>query len=164
MKKKRELTDEERLVWKALTKDIKPLSKEPKIAAKELPPAPIRKSRIQRIESKPEIAMPPASGQADSATVTRVKRGEYAIEAKIDLHGYTLEQAYEKLGLFVETNYRKGRRSLLVITGKSGQLAREVPRWLSHSGLSRMILVVSSAPDKHGGKGAYTLLLRRKKP
>ena len=45
-----------------------------------------------------------------------LKRGKVKIDRKIDLHGYSLEQAYKKFKSEVKNNYHKKKRCLLVIT------------------------------------------------
>ncbi len=113
------------------------------------------------------VSPPPAKVGVDTPTMARVRRGEYKIEARLDLHGMTLDVAHQQLQEFVETSYHARKRCVLVITGKGGReegrLQQEVPRWLAFSQLSRMILMVSSAQPKHGGDGALYLLLKRRK-
>lgn len=93
--------------------------------------------------------------------------GEVVIEAKWDLHGQTEERAHEDLCAFVDKQYQRGRRLVLVITGKGrdGQsvLKTNVPRWCGVSPLSEKIRAVRTAAPQHGGEGAYYLLLKKKK-
>lgn len=171
---RRGLSDEDKAVWKIVTRDIKPLRKK-RLAEKplmegkpELAPVPRKKAKTAVVPAS--IAAPlKAESRADKGTVARVKRGDYEVEARIDLHGMTLAQAHCKLVDFVQASFRQGLRCILVITGKGtpgagkSTLRQEVPRWLALSELSRLILVVSSAQPKHGGEGALYLLLRRKR-
>lgn len=158
----RRLTDEEKALLKAAMQDVAPLHK--KTHAEEAKPAlPAKQKKIPRPAPPPVKAEPPAKGGVDKATVAKVKRGEYPIEAKIDLHGLTLEQAHGRLAAFIDAQHRKEMRCLLVVTGRSGALNREVPRWLALSDMARKILVVSSARPQHGGQGALYVLLRRKR-
>ena len=81
-----------------------------------------------------------------------------AIDARLDLHGMTQNEAHRALIDFVERGYRKGHRCLLVITGRgtrsgdddygrprSGVLREAAPRWLGAEPLRGRILAVSSA-------------------
>src|SRR5260370_36203504 len=80
----------------------------------------------------------------DKASAERLKRGQYPIEARIDLHGMTQDDAHGALGDFIAASARAGRRCVLVITGKGlrrlgddraaseiGVLRGAGPRWLN---------------------------------
>ncbi|HNL11607.1 MAG TPA: Smr/MutS family protein [Turneriella sp.] len=66
---------------------------------------------------------------------------------------------------FITREYARGRRMLLVITGKGrggeGVLKQAVRQWLTREPLSDYVLAVDQAQVKDGGKGAYYILLRR---
>jgi len=158
---KHTLSDEEKAQLLALMEDVKPLVKKPRA---EKPAAPQPRRRAISLKDAVDIpAFSAPKGKADSATVKRLSQGEFAIDAKLDLHGMTLVDAHKKLVSFIEKQHHKGARCVLVITGKGnpGQLQREVPRWLSLSDMAARILVVSTASAKHGGSGALYVLLRR---
>jgi len=167
MSKQRRLTDEEKKLLKEAMRDVVPIPKKALAEELETPVKPLKKRIIRSASVPASPPPPPASGKADAPTVTRVQKGEYAIDGRLDLHGRTLEQAHNQLVAFIEAQYRAGSRCLLVITGKGregeGLLQREVPRWLTLSGMKNMIHVVSKAKPKHGGDGALYVLLRRKK-
>lgn len=87
----------------------------------------------------------------------------------------TQAEAFGALLGFVESSARAGRRALLVITGKGavgpnatgkggGVLRRSVPGWLAASAVARRILTVTPAHIRHGGDGAFYVLLRRERP
>jgi DNA-nicking Smr family endonuclease len=156
-------------LWGAATRDVRPL--DPKLTlpipapAPELPPAP------------PNLVPPPVSapqplrvpGGVDRATVERLKRGQVAVEGRIDLHGMDQRAAFAALMGFVDTSSRAGKRALLVITGKGaladggGVLRRNAPSWLTASPLAGRILTIQPAHIRHGGDGAFYVMLRRKK-
>jgi len=108
-------------------------------------------------------------GGIDGATMTRLKRGKVIVDARIDLHGMDQRSAFATLLGFVDTSSRAGRRALLVITGKGsvtqggGVLRRNVPAWLMASPLAGRILAIEPAHLRHGGEGAFYVLLRRKR-
>jgi DNA-nicking Smr family endonuclease len=157
---KRPLSEEEKALLVAAMQDVVPLNKK-KRAEK---PEPVRRRPKISVKNVMLPELPVASkGMADKGTVARLASGEYEVQGKLDLHGLTLEEAYKKLKSFIEKHYRKGSRCVLIITGKGspGQLAREVPRWLSLSDMAAQILVVSMASPKHGGSGALYVLLRK---
>ena len=53
----------------------------------------------------------------------------YTPSTQLDLHGLTLQQAHEQLREFVREHQQAGTRQVTVITGKSGALLHELPRW-----------------------------------
>lgn len=101
----------------------------------------------------------------DRATSERLKRGRLAIEARLDLHGMTQDEAHRAVSGFVGGSRAAGLRCVLVITGRGavggGVLRQAVPRWLDEPGLRRHLLAVTSAQPRDGGTGALYLLLRR---
>jgi len=103
----------------------------------------------------------------DAATAKRVKRGAYPIAYRLDLHGMHRSQAYDALREALETAYHGGERCLLVITGKgregAGVLREELPRWLDDPAVSRYVLAYDVAQVKHGGQGAFYVLVKRKR-
>lgn len=127
-----------------------------------------------RPTSAPRAALPElASGHTpglDGRTAARLRRGEIAIEARLDLHGMTQEQAHKALAGFVKQAHADGLRCVLVITGKgmrgaagreAGVLRAGVPKWLNGSDLRPKMLAFAPAKARHGGEGALYLLLKR---
>jgi len=94
-----------------------------------------------------------------------VPRGRYPIEARLDLHGMTQEEAHRALSGFVVRSRAAGRRVVLVITGhgrvSGGILKAAVPRWLNEPELRRHVLAITGAQPRDGGTGALYLLLRK---
>ncbi|MCM1000895.1 MAG: Smr/MutS family protein [Wolbachia endosymbiont of Melophagus ovinus] len=103
----------------------------------------------------------------DYNTKSKVDRGKYSISDKLDLHGYNIEDAYCKLIDFIIKNYRAGNRCLLIITGhgsatgKTDTIKNNLNKWLNDTKIQHMILYYQQATKKHGGKGAFYVLLRR---
>ncbi len=124
---------------------------------------------------------PPLSEELENAPVrmdkkafTKLKRGKLRPEARIDLHGMTMDRAHGALTAFILKSQTQGRRLVLVITGKGkdrdsdslipvrrGVLRHQVPHWLSVPPLAQAVLQVSQAHISHGGEGAYYVYLRR---
>lgn len=107
-------------------------------------------------------------GTIDRRTLTRIKRGELTIDARLDLHGLTQEAAHRALVRFIATSAGGGARVALVITGKGrsgeGILRAAVPRWLAEPAMHGRILAVMPAAANHGGAGALYIVLRRTRP
>ncbi len=105
----------------------------------------------------------------DRRTDDRLRRGQLAIEARIDLHGQTQSSAYDALYHFVTASHATGRRCVLVITGKGpvsqggGVLRTMVPRWLAEPSLRRRIIALHRAQPRDGGDGALYVLLKRQR-
>lgn len=99
----------------------------------------------------------------------KLKKGQQKIDKVIDLHGYTIEQAYNGLINEITQAYNAEKRYLLIITGKGmrsenkeNTLKRHVPSWLSGQELRPMISATSTASKNHGGEGALYVVLKKK--
>jgi DNA-nicking Smr family endonuclease len=104
----------------------------------------------------------------DRRLAQRLHRGDYAVQAYIDLHGHTVEEAKVAVERFVTSAYAAGQRCILLIHGRGRNskdnrpvLKEQVRIWLSHGRLSRLVLAFASAPVTNGGAGALYVLLRR---
>jgi DNA-nicking Smr family endonuclease len=133
-------------------------------------PAPhkLQPSLSERLDSAPV--------QMDKKSFTKMKRGKLKPEARIDLHGMTLDRAHPALIRFILSSQASGRRLVLVITGKGkrsqeegpiprprGVLRHQVPAWLSQPPLVQAVLQIAPAHISHGGEGAYYVYLRRQR-
>ena len=162
----RQLKDEDRSVWRAAMRGVKPLAPAPKAPEESpAPPARAEPSPVDFAWRRDDAKTGAAPGTIDRRTLTRIKRGELTIDARLDLHGLTQEAAHRALARFIATNAADGARLALVITGKGrggeGILRAAVPRWLAEPALRTRILAVTPAAANHGGAGALSLLLRR---
>lgn len=104
----------------------------------------------------------------------KIKRGTVEVGGRIDLHGMTRDEAHRAVRRFLFAMADDGARMVLVITGKGrskefgrhesndGVLRGEFPRWLSEGSLARIVLAWRPAAPRHGGDGAFYVLLRRK--
>jgi DNA-nicking Smr family endonuclease len=112
--------------------------------------------------------LPDASGHK------RVRRGRLEVEARIDLHGMTRAQAEHALGLFIPAMRGRGFGCVLVITGKGldvepedfvapqpGVIRRRLPDWLNSARLRPHVSSYAPAHARHGGSGAFYVLLKR---
>lgn len=106
----------------------------------------------------------------DAKTRKKMDRGELEIDATLDLHNQTLDAAFSSLVQFVNQSFKLSRRMLLVITGKgkrSGDsltlIKNEFLVWINDPALRNKIIRFSQAHRKHGGEGAFYILLKRHK-
>lgn len=113
----------------------------------------------------------------DRRTEQRLKRGKLPIEATIDLHGLSRDNAHDAVVQFIQNSAQSGKRCVLVITGKGsrqsgndgqmiqkpGVLKQSLPEWLRSPPLKNLVLRYTHARPQHGGEGAFYVLLRRKR-
>ncbi len=104
----------------------------------------------------------------DRRTAQRFKRGDMAVDGRIDLHGLTLDQAHNALTSFIRGAHARGARCVVVVTGKGkggsiGKIRNETPHWLNQTPLRPLVLAVSEARHHDGGAGALYVLLKRKR-
>jgi DNA-nicking Smr family endonuclease len=90
-----------------------------------------------------------------------VARGRTEIDGRLDLHGLTLERARTRLAGFLASAQARGAVLVLVITGKSGALRREVPHWLALPELRSLVVGFEEAAPGHGGGGALYVRVRK---
>jgi DNA-nicking Smr family endonuclease len=117
---------------------------------------------LPRFPSEPVYNEQPAAaigGHADA----HLRRGGLEPEARLDLHGLTHDGAYRALLRFLFGAQAAGHKLVLVITGKGGVLRERLPLWLGQAELQPLVAGVNKAHVKHGGDGAFYVLLRRHK-
>jgi DNA-nicking Smr family endonuclease len=97
-------------------------------------------------------------------TMRKLQRGGYSVQAEIDLHGMTLEEAKPVLSDFINYSAQQGKYCVRVVHGKglgSGDrgpvLKNAVNRWLQKWDC---VLAFVSTPQVHGGTGAVYVLLQ----
>jgi DNA-nicking Smr family endonuclease len=114
---------------------------------------------------RPSIVPPTLAAGLDRRTLARLRRGDVAIAARLDLHGMTQAHAHAELDAFLDRAARRGARLVLVITGKGsggdGILRRMLPRWIQAGPHRGRVLGVEPAHARHGGEGAWYVQLRR---
>lgn len=95
--------------------------------------------------------------------VRKLRRGHWALQAQLDLHGLRRDQAREALGHFIHESRRRGLRCVRVVHGKGhGSPGREpvlksrVRRWLVQK---NEVLAFVQARASDGGAGALMVLL-----
>jgi DNA-nicking Smr family endonuclease len=185
-RRRRELTEEERALWRGVARSIRPLRRPARRAAEDVEPSadePPAQTTPKLKAAKPKTHPPVAPAAIRVAKlpappplaglVRREKqhlvRGRAAIDARIDLHGMTQAQAHLALARFVRRAQADGAKFVLVITGKGaragsaerGVLRRQVPLWLGLPELRDAVAGFEEAHFAHGGEGALYVRLRR---
>jgi DNA-nicking Smr family endonuclease len=174
----------DRELWHHVTRETRPLKGRDALHPEVETPAPEAKSVTRpSAQAKPAAARvkpappPPAAktlghgtiADVDRRSAERLKRGQLAIEATLDLHGMTQAAAHQALDGFLAESQARGRRCVLVVTGKgltrddAGVLRRQVPLWLNQAPNRARLLAFDYAQPRHGGQGALYLLLKRRR-
>jgi len=170
---RRRLSDDERTLWRGVTRSIKPLRAREDLGGEpdSVPTKSAPRSKPMPLAPAPTVPhrAPMALAPLDRRLRQRVSRGVEAIEARLDLHGLTQAEAHDALLRFLPQCQREGARTVLVITGKGaaggtgerGVLKRQVPIWLSQPEFRAFVVGFGDAKHRHGGQGALYVRLRR---
>ena len=97
---------------------------------------------------------------------------------KIDLHGYTLEEANKAVEQFIQRSFKESVTKIIVITGKGSRsksianpylsknlsiLKYSVPEFIeSNKDLTKMIIEITDAKIEDGGSGAFYIYVKNK--
>ena len=191
------LSEDEAALWRYVTRGVTPKRGKARVPAhaaetetnpasrRPLPEAPAAPSPRTAVP-KPRPPATPARAPEDVRPMPlerrkarRIAKGGQEIEARLDLHGLTQEEAHRALEHFILRASRDGRRTVLVITGKGapsrtdafddggfrarerGVLRRMVPHWLDGPTLRPLVISYTQAHVRHGGEGALYVMLRR---
>lgn len=171
------ISDEDRKAFEAATAGVKRLP--PKNQAVVEPPHPAPRAAFARAARKALLEQSlngPFTNEIDEEVAfrrdavtqrsfRRLGRGEYALEAEIDLHGMRLAEAKAALRDFISECLARRIACVRVIHGKGTRsgpdgpiLKPSVHHWLSR--WDRVLAFVSAQP-RHGGSGAVYVLLKR---
>ncbi len=99
-----------------------------------------------------------------SDVLKKLRRGNWAIQAQLDLHGLRQDEARERLGEFLRACGKQGLRCLRIVhgkglgsPGKAPVLKSRVQRWLVQK---NEVLAFVQAKPAEGGAGALVVLLQ----
>lgn len=94
----------------------------------------------------------------------KLRRGEWAIQRQLDLHGLRSDEAREALGQFIREAHKQGLRCVRVVhgkglgsPGKTPVLKGRVQSWLAQK---KEVLAFVQARPAQGGAGALVVLLQ----
>lgn len=193
MRAPRGLSTGEQAAWAHLASSVKPLHgrKQPDLPApapapaKASAPAPTKPLAPAKPAPKPRpplhrplAAPPPRAGEdqagLDSHWDRRVKAGRLDPDLTLDLHGHTLDTAYDRIMAGLDQARMMGARVVLVVAGrerpvdpadrmsKRGAIRAKLLDWLAASRHADTITAVRRAHNRHGGEGALYLILKRR--
>ena len=119
------------------------------------------------LESSDEFIEGAAHG-LDPRILKRLRKGEYALQGHLDLHGMNREEAKAALDGYLVKSRAAGRRCVLIVHGRGLHSKDQVPvlkeavqRWLHTARFGQAVLAFATARQHDGGAGAVYLLLRR---
>ena len=170
----RPLGPDEEAVWSRVAATVRPLKGRPRVKAAPAPrvvevaaPAP-EPPKVSHYA----IAQPVDATTLDGGWDRRLRGGKLAPDRSLDLHGYGRDQAYDILSRAIEDASLAGQRVLLVVTGKGardadgetrrGVIRASLPHWLETPALRPYVAALRPAHPRHGGSGAFYVLLRRR--
>ncbi len=104
--------------------------------------------------------------QVPPAVAKRLHRGDYSIQAFVDLHGLLVEDAKEVFEKFLKWAVTTGKTGVLIIHGRGLSspsepvLKKKVVEWLTRGPWRKWVAAYCSARICDGGAGATYVLLR----
>jgi DNA-nicking Smr family endonuclease len=91
-------------------------------------------------------------------TLRKMRRGQWVVEANLDLHGMTRSEAAASVAEFLRRCTAQRMRCVRIVHGKGlGVLKAKLRRWLP---MKDEVLAFTQAPATQGGSGALLVLLR----
>jgi DNA-nicking Smr family endonuclease len=104
----------------------------------------------------------------DRRILRKLKRGDFALQGHVDLHGMTREEAHAAVDEFVAASRAAGRRCVLIVHGRGQHSKDQIPvlkervrAWLERGKIAKAVLAFSTARPCDGGLGAVYVLLRK---
>lgn len=104
----------------------------------------------------------------DRGLLTKLRKGTFAIQAHLDLHGRTRQEAREEVSRFLTTCRGHRMRCVLIVHGRGLNSKDQIPVlkqslkvWLTGGGMGRWVLAFCTALPSDGGAGAIYVLLRK---
>jgi DNA-nicking Smr family endonuclease len=104
----------------------------------------------------------------DPRLLRKLRKGDFAWQDHLDLHGMTAEPARKAVDDFLSAAVRAGHRCVLIVHGRGHNSKDQVPVlkermkvWLARGRAAHVVLAFTTARACDGGAGAVYVLLRR---
>jgi DNA-nicking Smr family endonuclease len=175
---------EEELFQKAM-EGVNPISKDnyvERIFQIELPEGPKNKDDVETLKKLTDLVkygegfnisdtpeyIEGTGYQVHPSVARRLHRGDFSIQAYVDLHGLRVDDAKEIIDKFLKWAVTTGKRGVLVVHGRGLSspsepvLKKKFIEWLTHGLWRKWIIAYSSARLCDGGAGATYVLLRKR--
>ena len=171
----RKLSPEEAALWAKVTATIRPLSRAAGGQNQALPQVDTAAPKGRVPAPRASVGPVPSRMAHHQATLDggwdrRLRSGRVDPDRTLDLHGHSLDRAWEAIDRALERAIASGDRVLLLITGherkgepplERGRIRAAVHDWLAVSRHSSRIAAVRGAHRRHGGGGSLYIILRR---
>lgn len=160
--------------FRDLVGGVKPLPESalPPVVPSDLPERP---SRIPSIPvSAPSLTVTRAEEYVEAhapgvneRTLAKLRRGEFAPQQQLDLHGLTAHAANTAVGAFLRAAHARHSSTVLIIhgqgrhSGHEGPVLQQVVIDCLLSEHRALVVAFCTAPGKWGGKGALVVRLRK---
>jgi DNA-nicking Smr family endonuclease len=178
-------TKEERLKFLEEMKDVAPIRRPDRAdvqPARELTPGHLMRQRAAVME--PQRDLNPLTSEhvemlgphdelsfkrdgVQNGVFKKLRLGQYSLEARLDLHRKTVEQARQEVFNFIRDCLRYELRSVLILHGKGERnpggvalIKSHLAKWLPEL---PDVMAFHSAQRQHGGTGAVYVMLRKSK-
>ena len=118
---------------------------------------------------------PAFSSELDSHWNRKLRNGQIGPDYTLDLHGHTLDGAYQRIMTGLDQARAMDARLVLVIAGrerpvdpadrstKRGAIRAKLIDWLAASRHADAVAAIRKAHIRHGGEGALYLVLKRRR-
>lgn len=164
------LSADEKALWAKVIESVEPLDRRPgRTKTRSDRGADLASFAIPQL---PERKSAPGPGTTlDGSWDRKLTRGQAEPDFTIDLHGHTLNSAYDRLDRALGQAIASHARIVLLITGHApkkegpvtrGKIRAAVGDWLAASRHAQHIAAVRGAHPRHGGRGALYIVLRRR--
>jgi DNA-nicking Smr family endonuclease len=175
MRKKHDIDPEDIDAFLKAVKGTKVLVKKEKIRLSP-PTPPLRKPTKNKLEKsvtfQDNLDIPAVQGEelitykqssVSNKILRKLRKGQYNVEAMLDLHGMTVEEAKIAIESFLQQCLQLSLRVVLIIHGKGHHsdmpiLKNKLNQWLRET---NKVLAFCSAAQSHGSRGATYVLLKR---
>jgi DNA-nicking Smr family endonuclease len=104
----------------------------------------------------------------DARLLRSLRRGDFSVQGRLDLHGMTQAEAKEAVDRFLSESRRARKRCVLIVHGRGLNSKDQIPVlkeriavWLNQKSIGKTVLAFATARPQDGGAGAVYVLLRR---
>ena len=160
--------------WEQFKKTVSPLKNQKRQIRKQHKTLKInQKEKTDKDLELMDIKISECWGVLEKNILRKIQRGKLKVSASLDLHGSNISDSKKLVYNFINYNFQKNKRILLIITGKgkrlfvedewkgTGILKTKIPVWLTSLALSKKIVWFDHAPLKMGGEGAFIVYLKK---
>ena len=152
-------------VFARAMRDVVPLEPDPRGRVRRVAPISPPRHSSPQTEPADQSDRDFVANGIDSREIRKLKRGEYTVGDRRDLHGMTSAEALASVGRFIENSRRRGHRCVCIIHGRGLHSTGHQPvlkaRVREYLRSQRSVLAYTDAPMSDGGSGAVYVLLRK---